>query len=103
MKYMRGKTVPIVLLGGGTLIDPVSALWELYAGDPVPEAVEHVTPLIRLRGRGTTGGSRHRQGRLRRIEQVEAYKRSGLRGGRVGLIVPRRGPPLGRSLDHPDA
>jgi len=35
-KYMRGKTVPIVLAGGGTLIDPVSALWELYAGDPVP-------------------------------------------------------------------
>ena len=54
-KYMRGKTVPIVLAGGGTLIDPVSALWELYAGDPVPEAVEHVTPLFRLRGRGTTG------------------------------------------------
>jgi hypothetical protein len=54
-KYMRGKTVPIVLAGGGTLIDPVSALWELYAGDPVPEAAEHVTPLFRLRGRGTTG------------------------------------------------
>ena len=61
-KYLRGKTVPIVLAGGGTLVDPVSALWELYAGDPVPEAVEHVTPLFRLRGRGTTGGSRHRQG-----------------------------------------
>ena len=54
-KYLRGKTVPIVLAGGGTLIDPVSALWELYAGDPVPEAVEHVTPLFRLRSRGTTG------------------------------------------------
>ena len=54
-KYLRGKTVPIVLAGGGTLIDPVSALWELYAGDPVPDAVEHVTPLFRLRSRGTTG------------------------------------------------
>ena len=54
-KYLRGKTVPIVLAGGGTLVDPVSALWELYAGDPVPESVEHVTPLFRIRSRGTTG------------------------------------------------
>ena len=54
-KYLRGKTVPIVLAGGGTLVDPVSALWELYAGDPVPESVEHVTPLFRIRSRGTNG------------------------------------------------
>ena len=53
-KYLRGKSVPIVLSGGGTLVDPVAALWELFAGDPVPEAVEHVTPLFRLRSRGTT-------------------------------------------------
>ena len=54
-KYLRGKTVPIVLAGGGTLVDPVSALWELYAGDPVPDSVEHVTPLFRIRSRGNTG------------------------------------------------
>ena len=54
-KYLRGKSVPIVLSGGGTMIDPVSALWDLYAGDPVPEAVEHVTPLFRVRSRGATG------------------------------------------------
>jgi hypothetical protein len=54
-KYLRGKSVPIVFSGGGTMIDPVSALWDLYAGDPVPEAVEHVTPLFRVRSRGATG------------------------------------------------
>ena len=54
-KYLRGKSVPIVFSGGGTMIDPVSALWDLYAGDPVPEAVEHVTPLFRVRSRGVTG------------------------------------------------
>jgi len=54
-KYLRGKSVPIVLSGGGTMIDPVSALWDLYAGDPVPEAVEHVTPLFRVRSRGAAG------------------------------------------------
>ena len=52
-KQMRGKTVPLTLAGGGSLIDPVEALWRLVTQDPVPEELKASTPLFRLRSRGS--------------------------------------------------
>ena len=44
------KTVPLVLGGGGTLLDPVRALRHLLDIDPVPEAQRASTPLFRQGG-----------------------------------------------------
>jgi hypothetical protein len=44
------KTVPLVLGGGGTLLDPVRALKHLLDIDPVPEAQQATTPLFRQGG-----------------------------------------------------
>ena len=41
------KTLPLVLGGGGSLLDPVVALKHLYATDPVPEELMATTPLFR--------------------------------------------------------
>jgi len=41
------KTLPLVLGGGGSLLDPVAALKHLYATDPVPEEQMATTPLFR--------------------------------------------------------
>lgn len=43
----RGKDVPLLLAGGGTLLDPVAALERLWALDPVPEDQLASTPLFR--------------------------------------------------------
>jgi hypothetical protein len=42
-----GKWVPLELEGGGTLLDPVAALEELFRLDPVPEKEWASTPLFR--------------------------------------------------------
>ena len=49
------KTVPLVLGGGGTLLDPVRALKHLLDVDPVPEAQHATTPLLPVR-RESRGG-----------------------------------------------
>ena len=41
------KTLPLVLGGGGTLLDPVAALQHLFAVDPVPEEQMATMPLFR--------------------------------------------------------
>ena len=41
--------VPLLLGGGGTLLDPVKALRRLFADDPVPESQAARTPLFRSR------------------------------------------------------
>lgn len=48
-RTMRGKSVPLILMGGGSLLDPVEALWRLTTLDPVPEEQKASTPLFRLR------------------------------------------------------
>ena len=39
------KTLPLVLGGGGTLLDPVRALKHLFEVDPVPEELQATPPL----------------------------------------------------------
>ena len=41
------KTVPVVLRSGGSLLDPVKELWQLFTADPVPKEDEADTPLFR--------------------------------------------------------
>ena len=53
------KTLPLVLGGGGTLLDPVAALKHLFDIDPVPEEQMATTPLFRH------GGARGRRSRSR--------------------------------------
>jgi hypothetical protein len=43
----RLKTVPLVLRGNGTLLDPVADLLEMIRLDPVPESERATTPLFR--------------------------------------------------------
>ena len=43
----QGKRVPVLLTGGGKFLDPVRALKELFARDPVPERLWASTPLFR--------------------------------------------------------
>ena len=58
-KHLRGKTVPIVLVEGGSLLDPVRALYALVRGDPVPQAERATTPLFRWgEARGATATER---------------------------------------------
>lgn len=52
-KNVSGKTVPLMLGGGGVLLDPVAALRELFELDPVSEAEAATTPLFR----SGTGGA----------------------------------------------
>ena len=47
LKPGRGKDVPLLLAGGGTLLDPVAALERLWTLDPVPEDQLASTPLFR--------------------------------------------------------
>lgn len=51
-KTMRGKSVPLTLMGGGALLDPVEDLWRLVTGDPVAAADKASTPLFRKTARG---------------------------------------------------
>ena len=44
---LTGKTVPVFLVGGGTLVDPVAELERMLADDPVAEQQQAVTPLFR--------------------------------------------------------
>ena len=46
-KVEQGKTVPLLLSGGGKYLDPVRALERLFALDPVPEEERASTPLFR--------------------------------------------------------
>ena len=46
-KNVRGKTVPLMLGGGGSMLDPVAALRELFELDPVSGAEAATTPLFR--------------------------------------------------------
>ena len=48
------KTLPLVLGGGGTLLDPVAALKHLFDIDPVPEEQMATTPLFRHGGAAFT-------------------------------------------------
>ena len=48
------KTLPLVLGGGGTLLDPVAALKHLFEIDPVPEEQMATTPLFRHGGAAFT-------------------------------------------------
>ena len=48
----RGKEVPLLLGGGGSLLDPVAALRRLWAADPVPPGELARTPLFRTGVRG---------------------------------------------------
>jgi hypothetical protein len=47
----RSKSVPIILAEGGSILDPVRALWDMVASDPVSEEERESTPLFR-HGRG---------------------------------------------------
>ena len=51
-KVEQGKTVPLLLAGGGKYLDPVAALERLLALDPVPESEKARTPLFREAGHG---------------------------------------------------
>jgi len=53
-RTMRGKTVPLTLSGGGTILDPVVELERLITQDPVSKHLQASTPLFRLRGVGGT-------------------------------------------------
>lgn len=44
---LKGKTVEVVLRGGGTFFDPVEELWQLFKRDPVPPEQRATTPLFR--------------------------------------------------------
>jgi hypothetical protein len=46
-KVLRGKSIPVVLRGGGSLLDPVQELWRLFQLDPVPNVMRKTTPLFR--------------------------------------------------------
>jgi hypothetical protein len=48
----EGKIVPLVLAAGGTLLDPVDALQQLFAADPVPREQWASTPLFRTAAGG---------------------------------------------------
>ena len=52
LKPGRGKDVPLLLAGGGTLLDPVAALERLWALDPVPPDQLASTPLFRTAAGG---------------------------------------------------
>lgn len=52
LKPGRGKDVPLLLSGGGTLLDPVAALERLWAQDPVPLDQRASTPLFRTAASG---------------------------------------------------
>jgi hypothetical protein len=43
----RSKSVPIILAEGGSILDPVRALWNMVMADPVPEERREMTPLFR--------------------------------------------------------
>ena len=49
-----GKEVPLMLGGGGSLLDPVAALRRLWAADPVSPEDAASTPLFRTRGAALT-------------------------------------------------
>ena len=51
-KYLHGKQFKLVLVGGGSLLDPVADLEHLFHVDPVPKAEEATTPLFRVCGSG---------------------------------------------------
>ena len=85
----------------------MAALWELFAGDPVPEAVEHVTPLFRLRSRGTTASLTADQVR---VEVKTLMSNLGLEPARFGAHSLRiggataaaaAGVPVPPSVGHP--
>jgi hypothetical protein len=59
------KTVPIVLRSGGTLIDPVAELWNLFTLDPVPRQERASTPLFR----DTSTGRAFRVSEVRTVVQ----------------------------------
>ena len=46
-KQLTYKTVPVYLVGGGTLIDPIAELERMLELDPVAEDMRSVTPLFR--------------------------------------------------------
>ena len=72
----EGKTVPLMLASGGTLVDPVKELKKLFEADPVPRAEWASTPLFR-----------NEDGSALRVAQVRAVVKV-LMGG-LGLD-PRR-------------
>ena len=47
---LKGKTVEVVLRGGGTLFDPVEELWQLFKLDYVEREQRSSTPLFREQG-----------------------------------------------------
>jgi hypothetical protein len=51
-KRPGARRVPLVLGGGGSMLDPVAALALMVARDPVPEARRASTPLLRWAGGG---------------------------------------------------
>ena len=53
MNHLRGKTVPLVIGAGGTMIDAVAELHNMMQVDPTPEGAEGSTPMFR----DATGGA----------------------------------------------
>ena len=47
MKHLKGKTVPLVIGGGGKFIDAVAEMRNLMRVDPTPLGCEKTTPLFR--------------------------------------------------------
>ena len=52
MQHMNGKTVPLVVGGGGAFIDAPAELLNLRRVDPVAAAEQSSTPLFQSRGPG---------------------------------------------------
>lgn len=50
------KSTEVILASGGSLIDPVRELWELFKLDPVPKEQRATAPLFRANGRHITTG-----------------------------------------------
>ena len=63
-KAGQRKTVPVVLRGGGTLIDPVAELWDLFERDPLQEGE---APEDRPLFRDTATGDAFRVSGIRRV------------------------------------
>ena len=93
----QGKWVPLLLGGGGSLLDPVAALKRLEALDPVPDGMRARTPLFRRRdGRSfTVAGVRGMVKTLMKLlgEDPERFGAHSLRiGGATAALTARMSP-----------
>ena len=83
-RHLRGKTVPVVLAAGGSLLDPVKALWEMCQRDPVPKAERASVPLFRWRS-GSAFAVRQVRNMVRHL--MQAVGEDGARFGAHSLRI----------------